>query len=83
MKTHADAIGAFEAKNRFSELLERVGRGAEITITKHDRPVAKLVPAGEDAGAARREAAAELKQLRKRYSLKGISGRELIEAGRR
>jgi prevent-host-death family protein len=83
MKTHADAIGAFEAKNRFSELLERVGRGAEITITKHDRPVAKLVPFGEGAGAARRTAAAELKALRKRYSLKGVTARELIDTGRR
>lgn len=83
MKTHDDAIGAFEAKNRFSELLERVGRGAEIIITKHDRPVAKLVPADEDIAAQRKKVAAELKQLRKRYSLKGLSVRELIDAGRR
>jgi prevent-host-death family protein len=83
MKSHADAIGAFEAKNRFSELLERVGRGAEITITKHDRPVAKLVPATGDVGADRRKAAAELKLLRKRYDLKGLSARELIDTGRR
>ncbi len=37
-------VGAFEAKTKFSELLERVSQGAEITITKHERPVAKLVP---------------------------------------
>jgi prevent-host-death family protein len=43
MKTRIVEIGAFEAKNRFSELLEQVQRGAEITITKHDRPVARLV----------------------------------------
>jgi prevent-host-death family protein len=83
VKTHADAIGAFEAKNRFSELLERVGRGAEITITKHDRPVARLVPAGGDIGVERRKATAELKLLRKRYDLKGLTARELIDAGRR
>ena len=47
MKTTDVAMGAFEAKNKFSELLERVGRGAEFTITKHDRPVARLVPAQE------------------------------------
>jgi prevent-host-death family protein len=32
-------IGAFEAKTKFSELLERVSRGEEITITKHEKPV--------------------------------------------
>ena len=83
MKTHASTVGAFEAKNRFSELLERVGRGAEITITKHDSPVARLVPAGTGANSARRKATAELKLLRKRYDLHGLSARELIDAGRR
>ena len=38
-------IGAFQAKTHFSQLLERVAKGEEITITKHDRPVARLVPA--------------------------------------
>ena len=37
-------VGAFEAKTKFSELLKRVSDGAEITITKHEKPVAKLVP---------------------------------------
>lgn len=83
MKTHATAIGAFEAKNRFSELLERVGRGAEITITKHDSPVARLVPAGSNAAVERRKATAELKLLRKRYDLTGLDARDLIDTGRR
>ncbi|MGO8678831.1 MAG: type II toxin-antitoxin system Phd/YefM family antitoxin [Limisphaerales bacterium] len=38
-------VGAFQAKTHFSQLLERVVKGEEITITKHDRPVARLVPA--------------------------------------
>ena len=83
MKTQGDAVGAFEAKNRFSELLERVGRGAEITITKHDRPVARLVPAVTPARKDRKRATAELRLLRERYSLKGLSVRDLIEQGRR
>jgi prevent-host-death family protein len=83
MKTKAATVGAFEAKNTFSELLERVGRGAEITITKHDRPVARLIPAGASGAQARKKAAAELRILRERYSLKGLAVRELIDAGRR
>jgi prevent-host-death family protein len=39
-------VTAFEAKTRFGELLERVSRGEEIVITRHDRPVARLVPEG-------------------------------------
>ena len=39
------SVGAFHAKTHFSQLLERVSNGEEITITKHDRPVARLVPA--------------------------------------
>lgn len=38
-------IGAFQAKTHFSQLIERVAKGEEITITKHDKPVARLVPA--------------------------------------
>ena len=38
-------VGTFHAKTHFSQLLDRVAKGEEITITKHDRPVARLVPA--------------------------------------
>lgn len=37
-------IGAFEAKNTLGSLLDRVQNGEEITITRHGRPVARLVP---------------------------------------
>ena len=37
-------IGAFEAKNTLGSLLDRVERGEEIVITRHGRPVARLVP---------------------------------------
>ncbi len=83
MKTTNTALGAFEAKNKFSELLERVGRGAEFTITKHDRPVARLVPAFSQTRNRRKKAAAELRAMSERYSLKGLSVRALIDEGRR
>ena len=37
-------IGAFDAKNKFGMLLDRVEQGEEITITRHGKPVARLVP---------------------------------------
>lgn len=38
-------VAIFEAKNRLSELLSAVEHGEEITITRHGRPVARLVSA--------------------------------------
>ena len=37
-------IGAFQAKNTLGSLLDRVESGEEIVITRHGRPVARLVP---------------------------------------
>jgi prevent-host-death family protein len=37
-------IGAFEAKNKLGMLLDRVEYGEEITITRHGKPIARLVP---------------------------------------
>jgi prevent-host-death family protein len=42
-------IGAFEAKTRLSELLERVGRGQVFRITRRGRPVAELRPVADPA----------------------------------
>lgn len=37
-------IGAFEAKTHLSALLDKVEQGEIILITKHGKPVAKLMP---------------------------------------
>jgi prevent-host-death family protein len=83
MKTGNASMGAFEAKNKFSELLERVARGAEITITKHDHAVARLIPAVSRTNDRRKRATAELRVLRTRYNLTGLSVKTLIEQGRK
>ena len=36
-------IGSFEAKTKFAELVEKVGRGHEFLITKRGEPVAWLI----------------------------------------
>ena len=48
-------VGAFEAKNKFGQLLDWVEDGEEVVITRHGREVARLVPAhhGIDRAAAR------------------------------
>ena len=57
-------VSAFEAKTRFGDLLERVSRGEEIVITKHQRPVARLVPEGRPALSEVRDAVRQLASLR-------------------
>lgn len=42
-----DTIGLFEAKTHLSELVARAERGEEVIITRHNKPVAKIVPIGE------------------------------------
>jgi prevent-host-death family protein len=37
-------VGVLEAKNRFSELLDRAERGEQITITRHGKAVATMNP---------------------------------------
>jgi len=37
-------IGVLEAKNRFSELIERAARGERIVITRHGQPMVEFTP---------------------------------------
>jgi prevent-host-death family protein len=77
-------IGAFEAKNRLSELLRRVEAGEEIAITNRGRVVARLVPPfpAFDRDEAR-AAARRIRERRKGIRLGGLKIKELIAEGRR
>ncbi len=76
-------VGAFEAKTHLSELLERVEKGEVVTITRRDRPVARLVPIETDTRDRAAQAAARLRALRQGTVLGGLDWRELRDAGRR
>ncbi len=80
-----ETVGSFEAKTHLSELLERVGQGEEFTITKHGKPVARLVPAVPSQPKPDvRQIIEELEAFSKGNTLgEGLSIRELIEEGRR
>ena len=52
-------IGAFEAKNTLGALLDRVERGEEIVITRHGKPVARLVPSSTGIDLSKAQAALE------------------------
>jgi len=74
-------VGAYEAKTHLPRLLEEVARGRTITITRHGRPVARLVPiAGGDGGAE--EVVRAIKQARAKVTLGELEIADLIEQGR-
>lgn len=60
------SIGLAEAKNKLSELLDRVERGEEFTITRHDQAVARLVPAKRPGREEAGKAIAAMRALRAR-----------------
>lgn len=37
-------IGAFKAKTHLSEILDQAEKGEQFVITKHGRPIAKIIP---------------------------------------
>lgn len=79
-----ERVGIYEAKAKFSDLVERVQQGGEVTITKHGKAVAKLVPAARTAKSSRTEAFAAIDRLRRELNVtKRFNLREVIEEGRK
>jgi prevent-host-death family protein len=69
-------VSVAEAKNHLSELLVRVEAGEEIAVTRHGKPVARLVAAGKGESAVKqrarvRDAFIRLAALRKGVQLDG------------
>ena len=69
-------IDAFKAMTLLPRLLERVMRGESLTITRHGRPVARLVPVDDDQDRALR---ASRRLLERRSHLVRTSLSELID----
>jgi prevent-host-death family protein len=81
-------VGIFEAKTHLSSLVDEVEKGGEVIITRHGKPVAKLVRTEErhtpEKIAQRRKALAELREMARQRGLRA-SHEEIkswIEEGR-
>ena len=76
-------VTALEAKTRFGELLDRVAGGEEIVITRHDKPVARIVPEGQKSLDSVRRAVESMRKMReemKRKGFKPLTDKEIKDA---
>ncbi len=76
-------VGAFQAKTYFSSLLEQVEKGEQIIITKHGRPVARLIPATGMSQEAIKSTIQQFKKMAQAHTLEGLDWKQLRDEGRK
>lgn len=77
-----ERVGAYDAKARLAELLQRAAQGETILITKNGQPMACLTPPPQGRNRTMTETVQALKEFSKGRKL-GMRIREAIEEGRR
>jgi prevent-host-death family protein len=81
-------VGIFDAKTHLSALVDEVEKGREVVITRHGKPVAKLVRAQaeltDEQIARRRKAWQELREIGRRLNINATQEeiKSWIEEGR-
>jgi len=87
MDARVTEFGIAAAKARFSELLDRVEAGETITIHRHGKPVAQLIPAKPKKSLEERlKAWEEWEEYRRKHKITlgpDLTVKQLIEEGRR
>lgn len=79
-----ERVGIYEAKANLSNLVDRVDKGEEVTITRHGKAVARLVPARTRGEPRRAAAFAAVDRLRRELAItRRFDLRRIIEEGRR
>lgn len=76
-------VGVYDAKTRLAGLITQVENGESVTITRHGKPVARLVPVEPEREMTMKEVFEGFAELRKGRRLNGLSIRELVDEGRR
>jgi prevent-host-death family protein len=78
-KQPMEKVDADEAKTNFPILLDRVINEDRITITKHNVPVAVLLPYDPDRSVETELVIRQLQEFREKKSLAGLRIRDMIE----
>lgn len=78
-----ERVGIYEAKAKLSDLVDRAARGVEVTITRHGKAVARLVPAQSRTAPDRARVFDEIEAFAKTVKVRKFNLRQAIESGRR
>ena len=76
------SVGVYDAKTNLPRLLDEVQAGETVTITKHGKPIARIVPIPQVPSDID-ETIEAIMEFRKGNRLDGLSIKDLIEEGRR
>lgn len=77
-------VGIFAAKAQLSQLVERVAQGEEVLVTRHGKPVARLVaPEASSDVAALAEWAADLEMAMRLNCALATQDKALAKAAKR
>ena len=83
MKQRDDSrVNAFDAKTHLSQLLRQAEQGRSITITRHGKPVARLVPMDAPSSAGAIELITAFRGVRQAAG-KPLKVKQLIREGRK
>lgn len=73
-------VNATEAKSHLAELLRTVERGESISITRHGKAVAHLIPAGHRERVLRKQAIDHFMEMRSSWKPTGMTREEILAA---
>jgi prevent-host-death family protein len=76
-------IGAYEAKTHLPQLLKRIQQGEQFVITKHGRPVAKLVPVSGSDPEAIQQTITNIQSFREILRKRGVRIQRLLKKDER
>lgn len=83
MRVHSlPGIGAFEARARIRQLLQRVQEGERFVMTRHGRPAAELVVFQSRDSSIARTVIETIERSRQMHGLDGVPVRHLIQGSR-
>jgi len=71
-------IAVTEAKAKLLQFLDEVERGASFRVTRHGRPIARIVPEQEERAREAEESANAIRAIRRRS--KGMTVAEILSA---
>jgi prevent-host-death family protein len=76
-------IGTYELKTHLSEVLDAVEHGQTVIVTRHGKPIARILPSDAAEREQVSQAVQSLLSFPRTRLPKGVTIRSLIEQGRR